>query len=151
MRELVLIYNCHCHPQNKIDYKTIILACKPLILSLLEIIGTCNFLILNFDMKPIMSDNVMWFYAIQLQQIKVFFLCVRFNVIWPRATKLTPTSLYIFSFELCCNLTRVYEVWTSFLVCSIHSNNVIYKCSVQCEMLHYKIVVELKVVLVLVF
>lgn len=133
MRELVLIYYWHCPPQNKIDYKTTILACKPLVILLLEIIGTCGSLILNFDMKPIKSDNVMWFYEIQLKQIKVFFLCLIFNVIWPWATKLKPTSFYIFSFELCCNLTRVYEVWTSFLVCSIHSNSVINKCSVHCE------------------
>jgi hypothetical protein len=146
-----LIYNRHCHPQNKIDYKTTILACKPLVILLLEIIGTCGSLIFNFDTKPIKSDNVMWFYVIQLKQIKVCFLCLRFNLIWPRATKLKPASLYIFLFELCCNLTRVYEVWTFFLFCSIYSNSLIYKCSVHFEMLHYKIVVELNVVLVLVF
>lgn len=106
---------------------------------------------IEFWHKPIMSDNVMWFYAIQLKQINFFFLCLKFNVIWLGATKLKPASLYIFSFELCCNFTKVYEVWTSFLVCFIHSISVIYKCSVHCEMLHYKIVVELNVVLVLVF
>ncbi len=104
-----MVYDHHCHPQNKIDYKTTILTCKPLVLLLLEIIGTCGSLILNFDMKPIKSDNVMWLYAIQLKQIKVCFLCLRFNVIWPWATKLKHVYLYLF-FHLSC-----VAIWLGFM------------------------------------
>jgi hypothetical protein len=70
------------------------------------------------------------------------------NPIQPRVNKLKPPSwilVYIFSFELCYDSTKVYEAQTSLLVDFVHFNSVFYKCNMHHAILHCKVVTKFSV------